>query len=161
MDGGMPREAVLVAFMFSPEFENFTRAIFGAPIVGPEIDMVMDFYRGLLSRLPDSGGLAFYLQQFRQAQSEGAAAVTAQVESISSGFINSQEYSDRGRSTEQFVADMYNAFMRRGADPDGLQFYVDQLDTGAKSRDRIRQDFIASMEFNARVRTVIEAGHQP
>ena len=33
-----------------------------------EIDTVMDFYRGLLGRLPDDGGFDFWLGQFRTAQ---------------------------------------------------------------------------------------------
>ncbi|MEO7158679.1 MAG: DUF4214 domain-containing protein, partial [Vicinamibacterales bacterium] len=98
MAGGMPREGVLVNFMFSPEFANFIAARFGASSTRGESNAVMDFYRGLLSRLPDNAGFNFYLGQFRTAQCQGSGAVITQVENVSSGFANSTEYSNRGRS---------------------------------------------------------------
>ena len=49
---------VLVSFMFSTEFQTFTQAIFGNVQARKEVDTVVDFYRGLLSRLPDDGGVA-------------------------------------------------------------------------------------------------------
>src|SRR5206468_3099435 len=54
MNGGMPREAVLVQFLFSPEFAAFTQQVFGNTQVRAEMDMTMDMYRGILGRLPDS-----------------------------------------------------------------------------------------------------------
>jgi len=113
--GGLPREVALVAFMFSAEFVNFTQSIFGATAVRAEIDAVTDFFRGLLGRLPDDGGFGFWVGQFRTAQCAGGAAVNAQVESISSQYALSQEYANRARSNAQYVGDLYNAFLRRGA----------------------------------------------
>ena len=155
--GGMPREGVLTNFMFSTEFANFIAARFGTPATRGEANAVMDFYRGLLSRLPDSGGYDFYVGQFRGAQCSGTAAVNTQVDNISSGYLNSPEYSNRGRSNAQFMADMYNAFMRRGPDLAGMQFYVNQLATGGKSREQIRVEFMASPEFGNRVNAIIAA----
>jgi hypothetical protein len=83
--------------------------------VRAEIDTVGDFYRGLLSRLPDGAGFNYWVQQFRTAQCQGGAAVNAQVESISSSFINGPEYGNRMRTHSQFVGDLYDAFLRRGA----------------------------------------------
>ncbi len=110
--GGMPREVALVSFMFSTEFVNFTQAIFGVTAVRAEINTVVDFYRGLLGRLPDNGGFAFWVQQFRTAQCQGPAFVTAQAEAISSLFALSPEYSARNRNTSQYVGDLYNAFLQ-------------------------------------------------
>jgi len=75
---GLTREVVLVAFMFSDEFRAFTASIFGNTSVRRELNAVMDFYRGLLSRLPDGGGFNFWVQRFRVAQCAGAAAVVAE-----------------------------------------------------------------------------------
>ncbi len=71
----MPREVVLVSFMFSTEFQSFTQAIFGNVQARKEVDTVVDFYRGLLSRLPDDGGLASWVGQFRSAQCQGAGSM--------------------------------------------------------------------------------------
>ena len=158
---GMPREVALASFMFSPEFINFTQAIFGNTAARPEVDTVMDFYRGLLSRLPDDGGFAFWRQQFRTAQCQGAGAVTAQAEAISSAFALSAEYAARARTNAQYVGDLYNAFLRRGGDLGGVQFWIGQIDSGALTRESVRRQFIASPEFQGRVQAIIAAGCLP
>jgi len=155
---GMPREVVLAAFLFSPEFRNFTQGIFGNTAARAEVDMAGDFYRGLLARLPDSGGFTYWVGQFRSAQCQGAAQVTAQAESISSAFATSGEYAARGRTTAQYVGDLYNAFLRRGGDLDGVKFWINQIDSGARTREQVRQQFVASPEFSGRVQAVINQG---
>ena len=89
---GMPRENVLLAFMFSPEFTSFTRAIFGSSGARVEVNVVMDFYRGLLSRLPDQAGFNYWVQRLRTAQCAGAYAVNAEADGISAEFLGSAEY---------------------------------------------------------------------
>jgi hypothetical protein len=158
---GMPREVVLVSFMFSPEFTSFTQAIFGNTAARAEVDTVMDFYRGLLSRLPDAGGFNNWVSQFRTAQCAGSFAVYNQVESISRQFALSSEYLGRNRTTSQYVGDLYNAFMRRGGDLNGVQYWISQINTGARTRENVRQQFLASPEFNARVSAIIAQGCLP
>jgi hypothetical protein len=154
---GMPREVVLVSFMFSTEFQTFTQAIFGNVQARKEVDTVVDFYRGLLSRLPDDGGLASWVGQFRAAQCAGAGSVYSTVEAISSSFANGGEYASRNRTNAQYVGDLYNAFLRRGGDLAGVQFWISQL-VGGATRSAIRQQFIASPEFTNRVNAVIARG---
>ena len=159
--GGMPREVALVGFMFSTEFVNFTQAVFGNTTARKEMDTVVDFYRGLLARLPDDGGFGFWVQQFRTAQCQGAGAVTTQAEAISSAYALSPEYSARARNNSQYVGDLYNAFLRRGGDLPGVQFWINQIATSAQSREQVRQQFVASPEFQARVATIIAQGCLP
>jgi hypothetical protein len=154
---GVPREIILVSFMFSNEFQTFTQGIFGNTAARKEVDTVVDFYRGALSRLPDTGGFNFWVQQFRTAQCQGAGAVNTQVESISSSFFNSGEYAGRGRTNAQFVGDIYNAFLRRGGDQGGVLFWIGQLNAGA-TRNAIRQAFIGSPEFQGRVAAILAQG---
>jgi hypothetical protein len=158
LSGGLPREVALVAFMFSAEFANFTQAIFGNTAARAEVDTVVDFYRGILARLPDSGGFNFWVQQFRTAQCQGASQVAAQVEAISSAYVDSAEYAGRNRSSAQFVGDLYNAFLRRGGDRGGVLFWISELDTGARTRSKMRKDFLASPEFGARVNAIVAQG---
>jgi hypothetical protein len=158
LGSGLPREVLLAQFMFSPEFATFTQGIFGNTTARAEINTVVDFYRGLLARLPDSGGFAFWKGQFQAAQCQNAAAVNAQVNSISSSFVNGAEYIGRGRTNTQYVGDLYNAFLRRGGDLTGVQFWINQLDSGAQSREQLRQQFIASPEFQSRVQAIIAQG---
>ena len=158
---GLPREVALSGFMFSTEFRNFSQAIFGATAVRAEIDTVTDFYRGLLARLPDNGGFTFWLARFRAAQCLGGNAVNAEVESISSLFAGSAEYAGRARSTAQFVGDLFNAFLRRGGDLAGVQFWINQIASGARTRESVRQAFVASPEFQSRVAAIIGQGCLP
>jgi Tol biopolymer transport system component len=161
LDQGLPREVALSAFTFSSEFAAFTQARFGSTAVRAEIDTVGDFYRGILARLPDDGGFNFWLQKFRTAQCQGAAAVNAEVESISSQFAQSSEYAARNRSNAQYVGDLYNAFLRRGGDLAGVQFWINQIATGAQTREAVRRQFMASAEFSARVNAIIAQGCLP
>jgi hypothetical protein len=56
------------------------------------------------------------------------------------------------------VGDLYNAFLRRGGDLGGVRFWIDQLDSGARTRDQERTDFIASPEFTNRVNAIVAQG---
>lgn len=159
---GIPRDAALIDFLFSPEFDAFTRSRFGDARARAEVDMVVDFYRGLLDRLPDPDGMRFWLARFRQAQCSGSAAnVAGTAEAISRSFVGSAEYVARRRTNPGFVADMYNAFLRRGPDLAGVLFWTERQDSGALTRQRVRELFVTSPEFQARVQAVIAQGCIP
>jgi hypothetical protein len=83
------------------------------------------------------------------------------VEAISSGFIGSGEYVGRGRTNAQFVGDLYNAFLRRGGDLGGVQFWINDLTALTRTRENVRQNFIASGEFQARVAAIVAQGCLP
>jgi hypothetical protein len=77
---------------------------------------------------------------------------------VSQQFFGSPEYASLNRTNAQFMSDIYNAIMRRGADLDGIKFWIGQLDSGAQTREQVRQEFVQSTEFNTRVNNVINAG---
>jgi hypothetical protein len=160
LQGGMPREVLLAQFMFSPEFVSFTQSLFGNVAARPEVNAVGDFYRGLLARLPDTGGFTFWVGQFRVAQcaSDPVGAVYGQAEAISSGFATSGEFAARHRTNAQYVGDLYNALLRRGGDLGGVLFWVQSLDAATFTREQVRQSFAASPEFSGRVNTIVAAG---
>ncbi|MCM2329034.1 MAG: DUF4214 domain-containing protein, partial [Lysobacter sp.] len=155
---GMPREVVLTAFLFSPEFTDFTRQVFGDTAVRREMDTVVDFYRGLFSRLPDDAGFSSWLGAFRTAQCQGDQYVMAQAAAMSAGFATGAEYAARKRSDAQFVGDLYNAFLRRGGDLEGVQFWIGELSSSRQSRDQVRAAFLASPEFRGRVKAMVDEG---
>jgi N-acetylneuraminic acid mutarotase len=158
LDSGMPREVMLAGFMFSPEFLAFTRAIFGETAVRAEVDTVVDFYRGILGRLPDSGGHDYWVEQFRIAQCQGEGAIRERVDQISALFMGGGEYVGRNRTNSQYVGDLYNAFMRRGGDLMGTLYWISQLATGAQTREQVRRAFVGSPEFGGRVTRVVSQG---
>jgi len=59
------------------------------------------------------------------------------------------------------VGDLYNAFLRRGGDLEGVRSWVSQLEDGALSREAVRRAFLGSSEFTARVDAVIREGCVP
>jgi hypothetical protein len=158
---GLPRDIVLVTFMLSPEFRSFTESVFGPQQVRAETRAVMDFYRGLLSRLPDDSGYGFWVQRFRAAQCHGAEAVHAEADAISQSFAQGPEYAGRQRTNAQYVADLYDAMLRRGGEREGVAYWIDQLDRGAQSREDLRKAFLASPEFSARVNAIAGEGCMP
>jgi uncharacterized delta-60 repeat protein len=167
LDTGRPRGAVLNEFLFSPEFVQYMGWAVGSSGSRPEVSLVLDFYRGLLGRLPDDGGLAFWVAQMRTAQCTSAAAVTSTANAISQQFTTSTEYAQRDAArpafqrNELYVMDLYSAFMRRGADVSGLTYYETSITNGSLSREQVRQVFVASTEFQNRVAAVIAAGCSP
>jgi hypothetical protein len=160
--GGLPREVVLFSFMFSNEFRTFTEGIFGNTAARPEVDMVVDFFRGLLNRLPDTASFNYWLGQLRTAQCAGAGQVYTAVDQISAAFMFNPEYANRARNNTQFVTDMYYSFLRRGGDVTGVQYWINELNTGARYPNDVRYfGFLNSAEFGARVQAVIAAGCVP
>jgi sugar lactone lactonase YvrE len=164
MANGMPREVVLAQFQHSPEFKTFAQGLFGNTAARAEVDMVMDFYRGLLGRLPDSSGLAHWVDLFQQAQcqSSGAdVAVASFVGSISEDFATANEYTGKNRSNAQYVGDLYNAFLRRGGELTGVLSWINGLASGAYTRKQVRDAFRMSSEFQVRVNAVVAQGCLP
>ena len=95
----------------------------------------------------------------RIAQCQGAQAVRDLSYQISIAFIQSAEYTARNRTNGEYVEDLYNAILRRGADPAGFQAWVNNLNT--MSRQQVLQGFTNSVEFQTRVNAVIAAGCLP
>jgi hypothetical protein len=166
MDAGLSREGVIFWFMFSDEFRTFTQNIFGNTAARPEVDMVMDFFRGILNRFPDTPALNAFVSNLREAQcapiAQRPGAVYKAVNDLSYFVIfGAPEYAGRNRTNTQFVSDMYNSFLRRGGDASEVGFWINQLNTFSKDRNTERVDFLNSGEFSARVNAVVNAGCLP
>jgi arylsulfate sulfotransferase len=147
---GMPRGVLLLWFQFSPEFESYMRGIFGAGGSRIEADLVMDLYRGAMNRLPDETGFAFWRARLAAAQCRGPADFAAEAAKVSAEFFGSAEYAGRARSNAEYVGDLYDALLRRGAETAGALFWRDRLDAGV-TREEVRAAFVASDEFQVRV----------
>jgi hypothetical protein len=155
---GVSRESLLVEFARSVEFSRLLAQQGGTTASRPEADMVTSFYRGILARLPDSGGFRYWLQRFRVAQCASAGAVGSEADAVSHSFFNLPEYASRARDTKGYVSDLYNAFMGRAPDVGGLNHWVRELDSGRRTREELRITFMRSAEFQARVEGVVRAG---
>jgi hypothetical protein len=119
---------------------------------------VNDFYRGLLNRLPDTAGFNSYLALMRTAQCSGPQQVRDLSGQVALGFLGSAEYTLCKRTNAQFVEDLYNGILRRGAVPEEINYWVNFLDSGTYNREQELAFFTSSDEFQLRVQEVIEAG---
>ncbi len=155
---GLPRDLVLSEVLFSAEFTAYLERQFGTATSRAEGVTVMDFYRGFLNRLPDSAGFRYWLDRFQTAQCQGAAAVTAEVEAMSSQFANTEEYRNRQRTHQEYVQDLYSTFLRRGADVEGFNYWLNRLETGELNREQVRQFFVGTPEFQGRVTQILQQG---
>ncbi len=70
----------------------------------------------------------------------------------------SGEYVGRNRNNTDYVGDLYYAFLRRGGDLAGVNYWINQLTSGAESREQLRKDFINTPEFNGRINAIITQG---
>jgi hypothetical protein len=95
----------------------------------------------------------------RDAQCTGAQQVRDLSYQIASLFVNSAEYIARGRTNSQFVEDLYDAILRRGAMPSEVSYWLNYLNTS--TREQVLQFFTNSPEFQIRVQEVIDAGCLP
>jgi hypothetical protein len=155
----MTRDLASLSFLFSSEFDALMAANLPGVQMRAEVGMVVDFYRGAFARLPDSAGLRFWVNQMRQAQcSLGGVRLRQVAVDISTAFFESPEYTQTANSNADYVSDLYNAFLRRGGDVDGFNFWVNQLATGSATRAAVRSAFVDSPEFNNRLQTVAGAG---
>jgi hypothetical protein len=157
---GLTRDMLISEFANSAEFELYLDGIFVTGGTRPENNLVNDFYRGILNRLPDSAGFNYWLGQMRTAQCSGSAQQIRDLSyQLSLLFIQSTEYGLRNRSDSQFIEDLYNAILRRGGDPAGFVGWVNALRT--QTRTQVLQAFTSCAEFQFRVTEVINAGCYP
>ena len=158
---GMPRSILANSFLFAPEFSTTMQQVFGVAPSRAEVYMVLNLYGGLLHRLPDSGGFAYWVGQMRNAQCVGAAAVAQVIDQVSAQFIGSPEYASLNRTNSGYVQDLYYAMLQRGGDLAGFSFWVAQLGNGTLNRAQVRQQFLATPEMQAQINAVAAQGCLP
>lgn len=100
---------------------------------------VRRLYIATLNRAPDDGGHQGWAGALAQGQS---------LQQITTGFINSQEFSSAygSLSNAQFVTLLYNNVLKRAPDAGGLSGWVGSLNSGA-SRESVVAGFSESVEF--------------
>jgi hypothetical protein len=160
LNQGLSRSYVVSAVTFSAEYKAYLEGIFGVSTARPENNLVNDFYRGFLSRLPDTAGFNSWLTQMRAAQCQGATQVRNLSTQIALQFTQSAEYTSRNRTNSEYVGDLYDAILRRDATPADVNYWINLLDTGT-SRTQVLLSFTSSTEFQVRVTEVINAGCLP
>jgi hypothetical protein len=127
--GTQTRAQVINSFFNSAEFQNTT-----APVTR--------LYFAYFLRIPDYGGLTFWVNSFRSG---------VPLSTISDNFAQSAEFLNRYGSLNNtdFVTLVYNNVLGRAPDPGGLAFWVGQLNAGTMTRGQVMLGFSESAEYRA------------
>ena len=127
--------------------EQFVRTFYGgiftSPINNPD-------YEGALARPPTASELSYWVNALAQAQSQGTLLSAAQ--NLGYSLFQSSEYASRGRSNRDFVYDCYVAFLKRGPDGPGWDFWTAQAD--ANGQAAVLPAFGLSTEFGDVVNSI-------
>lgn len=110
-------------------------------------------YKAAFDRVPDAGGLGFWIN----AMDDGASLT-----SVAAGFINSPEFQKlygANVSDRDYVTKLYNNVLDRNPDQGGYDFWLGALANGA-SREDILVNFSESKENMANVADLISNGIQ-
>jgi Ca2+-binding RTX toxin-like protein len=111
--------------------------------VGGEAGQTYRLYQAAFNRVPDLGGVGFWLDQMDRGLS---------LLRVSQYFVESPEFvaTYGNLNNTQFVTQMYANVLHRAPDSPGLQFYLDAFDHGV-SRAQVLQGFSESPENQAAV----------
>lgn len=134
LSGGAGRNDVL--FSFANSFENVHNTI---KVTGDtEYGVAYRLYEAALDRVPELSGLNYWYNLLESGVSNSAVA---------QGFINSPEFQGKygGLDNAGFVAQLYENVLDRPGDVAGLQYWQNQLASGA-SRADVLFSFADSLE---------------
>jgi RHS repeat-associated protein len=112
-------------------------------------DYVKNFYQSALNRQPNETELNQWLTSLRGAYQQGLWQFRDAMRNLGATLFTSSDYINRGRTNEQFVYDLYKAFLYREPDPDGYAYWVSVVPTNG--RDNVRLGFELSVEFYTKV----------
>jgi RHS repeat-associated protein len=113
---------------------------------------VKNLYYNALARDPSANELQQQMDTLAQAGVQGEAQLLTTARSIARGLFQSSEYIARGRTDPQYVTDLYNAYLQRGPDTSGLNFWVSN--TQANGRAATLNAFDVCTEFATLASTV-------
>lgn len=105
------------------------------------------YYRNILNREPDSGGVSYWQGEIERLRSLGADPAEAYVV-MANYFFLSPEFTARNMSDGQFVSNLYGTFFRREPDGAGYSYWTGQIAQGMPW-DMVMYSFMFSPEFSA------------
>lgn len=126
--GRLTRAALVEQYLLSPEF-------------GDKIAPVARLYFAYFLRIPDYGGLLYWVNEY--------ASGSSTFDNISDFFAASPEFQATygNLNNSQFVDLIYMNLFNRTADPDGKAYWVNELDSGNWTRGQVMVGFSESREY--------------
>ena len=107
------------------------------------VDPVTRLYRAYFLRIPDKGGLTYWIGQRRGGKS---------LNTISDTFAGSSEFTNRYGSltNRNFVNLVYTNVLGRPGEASGVDYWTAQLDQGKKTRGQVMTGFSESNEYKGK-----------
>ncbi|MFY0679758.1 MAG: DUF4214 domain-containing protein [Thalassovita sp.] len=152
LNTGMSREAVLVGFSQSVEFQRssaFSASEFAVGLATDAAGAVFRIYQAALDRLPEVSGFTNWSTVIAQG---------ATLTEIVAGFVGSREFQNTYGSLNDtdFVELLYQNVLGRASDANGLTTWTGQLAGGA-TRESVVLGFSESQEFVNNTNAPLEA----
>ena len=134
-DGAQTRTSMADTFFNQPEFQNS---------VAPVARLYFAFFR----RIPDYGGLMFWI---------GQVARGTTLQQVAQAFAQSPEFAATYGPLDntRFVQLVYTNVLGRAADSGGLSFWVNQLNSGTLDRGGVMASFSESPEYVGLIRNPV------
>ena len=152
--GTWNRPQVVAVFAESAEFAAYVRALFSCLEGSAVANFVTTMYVGLLDRLVDSEGLAYYVGVFDAAYASGGIdRVQSNARVLGTQLMTSSEYLSGSPTHETHVVRLYRAYLARFPGTDEIAYWRGQLDAQTSTLDTLLDVFATSTEFGARLRT--------
>lgn len=151
MDAGMTRKEVFAGFANSKEFYELcykygiTSGFYTNDYEIGKVNNVNLFverlYKICLGRLGDQGGQKYWVEGMLKGDLTGIACAK--------NYVQSTEYEAKKLDNEQYVENLYIAFMGRKADANGKNYWLNYLEENEKTRDQVFEGFANSPEFQS------------
>lgn len=110
---------------------------------------VRNFFQSALNRQPNSTELQTWLGNAQAAYAQGPGQFRATMTDLGNYVFTLQEYVNRGRTNQEYVYDLYKAYLSRTADQGGWDFWTGVVATNG--RDAVRAGFSGSQEFALKI----------
>jgi len=153
LSGTWNQPQVVSIFAESAEFNQYIQGVFPCLAGAPTGNFVTTMYIGLLDRLVDSGGLAFWKGVFDSAfVAGGIEAVRTEARGLGAGVLASPEYLSKNPTNETHVVRLYRAFLGRYPGTGEIGYWTGRLDARALTTTDLVDQFAASTEFTSRLK---------
>jgi len=154
LSGSWSRPQVVETFAESVEFGNYIAGLFPGQGGGSTANFVATMYIGLLDRLPDASGLAWFKGMFDDAcAAAGIEGVRANARAMGSLVIASPEYQSKAPASQTNVIRLYRGYLGRYPAANEIAYWSNQLDAYSATIESLINSFAESPEFSARLQT--------
>ncbi len=118
-------------------------ALRGGPDATANVDPTIRLYSAYLTRIPDAGGLNFWLGRRRSGWT---------LSRISNNFAGSKEFIRRygSMTNREFVENIYANVLQRPGDPTGIAYWTKKLDAKTANRGQVMINFSESNEYKTK-----------